>query len=465
MLIRRAEVEGALCDVRLDGGRIVELGASLDAADDRFTLEAGGGALLPGLHDHHIHLFALAAALRSVGCGPPSVRNAEELEAVLAAAPPREWIRGVGYHESVAGELDRVRLDRLVRDRPVRIQHRSGALWMLNSAAVARLGLDAGETPPGVERDEDGRVTGRVFRLDAWLRERIGTSAPPDLAPVGNTLARFGVTGVTDATAGNGAAELDALGAALERGALRQRLLVMGRPELPAPAMTGVERSAVKLILEERDLPPLETLVGWLADAHQAGRSVSVHCVTLAELVVALGAFRSAGSLPGDRIEHGAVAPPQVVRLLAELGLTVVTQPHFVRERGDAYLEDVDERDLPWLYRAAGFVEGGVPLGGGTDAPFGDPDPWLAMRAAVERRTEAGAVLGEEESLTPERALALFTTPPEEPGGQPRRVEVGAPADLCLLARPWSEAREELSSEHVAATLRNGELTWKGAAC
>ena len=86
------------------------------------------------------------------------------------------------------------------------------------------------------------------------------------------------------------------------------------------------------------------------------------------------------------------------------------------------------------------------------------------MRAAVERRTEAGAVLGEEESLRPERALALFTTPPEEPGGAPRRVEVGAPADLCLLALPWSEAREELSSEHVAATLRNGELTWQGAA-
>ena len=64
------------------------------------------------------------------------------------------WIRGVGYFESVAGELDRARLDRLAPARPLRIQHRSGALWMLNSAAVDRLGLDRW----------DGRAGGRARR-------------------------------------------------------------------------------------------------------------------------------------------------------------------------------------------------------------------------------------------------------------------------------------------------------------
>ena len=46
------------------------------------------------------------------------------------------WLRGVAYHESVAGPLDRDRLDAWVADRPLRVQHRSGALWMLNSAGI-----------------------------------------------------------------------------------------------------------------------------------------------------------------------------------------------------------------------------------------------------------------------------------------------------------------------------------------
>jgi predicted amidohydrolase YtcJ len=155
------------------------------------------------------------------------------------------------------------------------------------------------------------------------------------------------------------------------------------------------------------------------------------------------------------------VAPPDAVQLLADLPITVVTQPGFIRERGDAYLVDVEPQDRPWLYRCRGFLAASVPLGGSSDAPFGDPDPWLAMRAAVDRRTEAGATIGSEEALTPEQALALFTSPPARPGAAPRPIRAGVPADLCLLDRPWSAARSELSSAMVAATLRDGRLIWQ----
>jgi predicted amidohydrolase YtcJ len=155
------------------------------------------------------------------------------------------------------------------------------------------------------------------------------------------------------------------------------------------------------------------------------------------------------------------VAPPELLEPLAGLALTVVTQHNFLHERGDAYARDVAAGDLPWLYRGRGFLTAGVPLGGGTDAPFGDPDPWRAMRAAVERRSEQGRVLAPEEALTPERALALFTTPAAAPGGLPRRLVPGAPADLCLLDAPWSEVRHDLSSRHVRATWREGEEIWR----
>ena len=79
----------------------------------------------------------------------------------------------------------------------------------------------------------------------------------------------------------------------------------------------------------------------------------------------------------------------------------------------------------------------------------------------MERRTEAGAALGPEEALTPERALALFASPPAAPGAPPRPLTPGAPADLCLLDRPWSQARDDLSSAWVAATLREGAILWQ----
>jgi predicted amidohydrolase YtcJ len=461
VLIAHAEVEGRELDLRIRAGRVVALGPSLARLPGEPVLPADGGALLPGLHDHHLHLFALAAARGSVACGPPHVRSRDAMGRALATASGAGWIRGIGYHESVAGPLDRDLLDTLVPTRPLRIQHRSGALWMLNSAACARAGLDRGADAPGVERDRSGRASGRLFGLDRWLRERLGPTAPPDLAAVGRQLLRFGVTGVTDATPHNDAATLAAFVEASERGALPQRIIVMGGAKLPPVRHPDVERGAVKLVLRESALPRLDELETAVARAHADGRPVAVHCVTRSELVLATAALAAAGAHPGDRIEHASVAPPDLVALVAELPLRVVTQPGFVRERGDAYLREVDPADRPWLYRCRGFESAGVPVAAGTDAPFGDPDPWLAMRAAVERRTQGGALLAGGERVAPERALALFSGDPHVPGAPPRRIRVGSRADFCLLDRPWASARHSLASQHVAATLRAGELLWR----
>jgi predicted amidohydrolase YtcJ len=179
--------------------------------------------------------------------------------------------------------------------------------------------------------------------------------------------------------------------------------------------------------------------------------------VTQTELIFALTALQEAGPLPGDRIEHASLTPDASLTLMQQTGVTVVTQPGFAFERGDQYLRDVASEEQPLLYRCRSFLRHGIPLGGSTDAPYGLPDPWGAMRAAVHRRTAAGRILGEDETLSPEEALALFTSPLEAPGAPPRRVEVGAVADLCLLSRRWKEARTRLLASDVAATFRDGQ--------
>jgi predicted amidohydrolase YtcJ len=460
MLIRRAELQGrAIRDIRLDRGIVTEIAAALDSRPGETVLEAGGAALLPGLHDHHLHLVSLAAVRASLPCGPPDVRTEGELARRLIerAAVGEGWIRGIQYHDSVAGPIDRHWLDRHVAHRPVRIQHRSGRLWVLNSAALALVA--SADTP--LERDQDG-FTGRLYDADTWLRGQIGGERP-SLAEISRALAAQGVTGLTDATPRNDLAAYRHFTAAQASGELLQRLLVMGDAGLDAvPAGPGaIARGPWKLHLHDTDPPPYDGIVAAFRRSHAAGRPVAVHCVTLTELVLATTALAETGAVPGDRIEHASVTPPELLPILAELGVTVVTQPNFIRERGDAYRTEIVEAELPWLYRGRSFLDAGIPLAAGSDAPFGRPEPWQAMQAAVDRRSAGGAVLGPDEALSPEQALSLFLGPLNCPAGPARRIEIGVPADLCLLDRDWSSARAALAEVRVRATLRDGHSIWQ----
>jgi predicted amidohydrolase YtcJ len=464
MLIVNAEIEGRPGqDVRSLEGIIREIGPDLPRHPGEDTFDARGGALLPGLNDHHLHLFALAVAESSVRCGPPEVTNQEELTAALAG-PGSGWVRGIGYHPSVAGDVTRDDLDRWGPDRPVRIEHRSGKMWMVNSAGAAQLGLDEEPNVPGIERDAGGRPTGRLFRLDDWIRSRLGTRAFPDLSAVSGQLAGYGVTGVSDANPTITRDAIDELARSHSAGSLLQRVQVMGGLDVHIPKQGLLTPGPVKLHLDEDRLPDFDQLVSEMATAHAKDRPVALHCVTQTELIFALTALQEAGPLPGDRIEHASLTPDAALPLMQQTGVTVVTQPGFVFERGDQYLRDVASEEQPLLYRCRSFLRHGIPLGGSTDAPYGLPDPWAAMRAAVHRRTAAGHRLGQDETLSPEEALALFTSPLQAPGAPPRQVKVGAVADLCLLSWRWEEARTRLVASDVAAAFRDGHcISFRGA--
>lgn len=460
MLIRRAELEdGTVQDVRLEEGRVAVIGMLAPMPGEQ-VIEANGGLLLPGLHDHHIHVPALAASLTSVACGPPDVNSWDTLAERLQM-PGTGWLRGTGYHESVAGLLDREMLDRMVPDRPVRIQHRTGRMWFFNSLGLELLLRDE-DAPSGLEHDGT-RYTGRLFDEDAWLR-RVLSGTLPSFADVGQRLARVGVTGLTDMSPANDAVIARHFAAEQKRGALPQRVVLAGRLDLRGEDMQGQLRlGAVKLHLHDADLPSLEEATQFIVQAHERGRGVAVHCVTDVELMFALAAFEDAGTVAGDRIEHASVAPDHLVEEIARLGLAVVSQPHFIAERGDIYIREVEPDHQSVLYRLRAFLNAGVCLAGGSDAPYGSIDPWAAMAAAVSRRTVAGHVIAGQEALSPEEALDLYLRVPNDLRRR-RRVEPGAMADLCLLDQPWAVARSALCASHVFTTIINGKLCFQRTA-
>ena len=432
LIFRNVEVSGRRCDVCIEGPTVIGVGNTVDSAQGD-VVDGRGGALLPGLHDHHVHILAMAAADRSVQlAGLAADAASAALRAAGESAPAGSWIRAIGWHGS---DLDRAALDAVVPDRPVRVQHRSGALWILNSLALEAVGID--------------EPTGRLFGMDDVVRERVPAEAPPDVAAVGRRLASYGVTGVTDATPTNRPDDIAALGGT------DLDVLAMSAPALPFEG-----NGPAKILPADHALPGLDELVDEMGSARADRRPIAIHCVTAAGLVLALAAWDEVGVEPGDRVEHGSVIPDELVPMLAERGLTVVTQPNFVAERGDDYLAEVDAADKPFLYRCRSLLDAGVPVAFGTDAPFGDADPWKAIAAAVHRRTPSGATVLPGEGVDAHTALAKFLSAARAPGGAARRVEVGGAADLVLLDAPLAEALAEPSSERVRMTLRRGEVTF-----
>lgn len=416
------EVDVVVADGRVEG----VVAAGMAAGGDRVDLE--GRPVLPGLVDHHVHLFALGASLGSVDLGPDALAAAGGLEAVLRAARarrPEGWLRGVGYDIAVSGWLDRDRLDR-IGVGPLRIQDRTGIHWFLDGRALAEvLPADERDRPEGVE-EVDGRPTGVLRRLDHWLGHRV-PSTPVDLADVGRLLVAAGITAVTDAGADNDRSALSALAAA----ALPVRVAAMTR-EADVEPVDGVDIGPVKVLLDDTDLPELADLSARVAEAHAAGRAVAVHCVSQVQLALAL----AAGIGPNDRIEHASLVDAHALRSLAAAGPTVVVQPALVHARGDRYLVETDATDHVGLHRLASFRRVGLRVAASSDAPYGPPDPWLSIGAAVDRRTAAGVSFGPDEAMTAAEALDLWTGSAKNPS-TPRALAPGSDADLVVLDDDW----------------------------
>jgi predicted amidohydrolase YtcJ len=425
---------GAPTALRVSDGKL-DFAVARQPSDQ--LIDGKGWVLLPGLHDHHLHLLALAARYASVDLG--GVLLLDDIRDRLALAPPGPMVRAVDYDERAAGLPDASLLDRWCSSRPLRLADRTGALWVLNSAAMDMIKhLDL---PKGAERDPTGRPNGRFWREDRWLGEKL-PRVPLDLYGLGRRLASFGLCALTDAGAHNGPAEAEILA-----GSLPQSLTLMGSEALQPGH--GYQLGPLKLLLDERELPDFDATVKRIAAAHEVGRNAAAHCVTESELAFYLAALDAAGGAsPGDRIEHGGMIPQPFIAEISRMGLTVVTNPSFIHDRGDRYRDTLASESWRDLYRAKSLQRVGIPLLAGSDAPYASVDPWLAMRTARDRLTSAGFAIGKEESLPPLEALRLYTD---------GDLENRSAANFILCEGDLAGVLTDLDAARVRLTVIGGE--------
>jgi predicted amidohydrolase YtcJ len=168
------------------------------------------------------------------------------------------------------------------------------------------------------------------------------------------------------------------------------------------------------------------------------------------------------------RIEHCALCPDSCLEELADLGVTVVTQPAFLWHHGRRYLAEIEPAQQPWLYRVKSLLRRGVPVAGSSDAPVVPPRPLEGVSAAVARQTPDGHVLGPQERVSVAQALWLFTQGAAWACGLASElgsITCGKRADLVVLeADPRRVPAGEIPHLPVRMTIGDGAVLWRAEA-
>ena len=482
----------------VSGGKVLATGSDGDirrlATLDTTVFDCEGRRVIPGIVDAHCHVLATAATSLRVDCGPSATLGVDAVIAALREAMPSRngWIRGQGYDDSPVGlgrHLTRHDLDRVSAVQPVRVDHRSGHACVLNTRALAAVGIDCRTPDPSggvIVRDTDGEPTGLLLEMSDWLRDR--TAGPEATATeemrsavrdFGNRMLAYGVTAVTDAGPSNGLDRWRDFEAMTGDGTLPLRLTMMvgfdrleemraAGLEYGAPADHGrqhVGHAKIMLTASTGELQPDPgRLVDMVAHAHALGFPVAIHAVERDAIVAAALAISDApplvngdGRRLSDRIEHCAECPPDVLELVAQSGAMAVPNPGFLHYDGERYFSTVASDLLPYLYPVEALIERGVPTALGSDAPVIEPNPWASITAAVSRRSANGVDLGGVAVGSVAEVLALHSGS--------RRIVAGMRADLAVVEPdPLSISTTDLPKVQSAATIVAGRLAWRGGA-
>lgn len=468
------------------GGRILAVGTRAEtkalAGPAAETVDAGGGLVVPAFHDAHLHLLSYARSRSKVDCR--EVRSIDDLRGKLAYVarwlPAGTWIRAFGYDEARLAHgrhPDRRDLDAAAPDHPIRLQHRSLHLDVLNTSALRLAGLlDA----PSVVAERDaatGMPTGRLYNAGELLRRHLDRVTAGEIARdvhlASQQLLSWGVTSVQDASVTNDAETWELFHRLSVQGDLGVRLFMLAGSshwrELNAatPQIPTVRRGPVKIVLDEATSDP-EAVCAEVTAIRRAGHAVAIHAVSEAEVAIALHAIQSAPADPTampNRIEHGAVIPEAWLRDLAAARVTVIGTPALVHERGDVYQVEYAPELHGWLHRARSLLAAGVPYAIGSDAPVTDPAPGLGLFAVNRRLTRSGSLLGPDEALGPTESLVALTLGPAQAvgvEGELGQIRPGALADLAVVDKDFLDAASIDTAQWPARlTIGAGRVVWR----
>jgi predicted amidohydrolase YtcJ len=462
------------------------------------VIDCKGKTILPGFIDAHVHLFAFAESLVTVSLEPRnnihSISDIQtKLREISRQKSPGTWIRGRGYNEFYLTEKrhpNRWDLDSTTTVHPIKLIHRSGGAYVLNSLGLKLVGIskETADPPEGlIDRDvETGEPTGLLYGMGDYL----GKAIPPlergqmelGIKLADRELCALGITSVHDASPRNNLDRWKLIQGWKGDGLLKTRVrMILGkegfeefhRHRFPAQVNENqVSVGGVKIIVHETtgQLSPGQfELNEMVLNVHRSEFQVVLHAIEGKTIEAACDAVeyalqKSPKSNHRHRIEHCSVCPSSLAKRIASLEMMVVTQPSFIFYNGDRYLRTVPDSNLQHLYPVRTLMKNNVVVAGSSDCPIVPPSPLVGIYSAISRRTERGHSILPEEGISPVEAIKMYTEHAARAAFEEKikgSITPGKLADVVVLnGDPTKLPVDEIKDIQVEMTIINGEIVW-----
>lgn len=476
------------CGLAITNGKIVALLQEHDhLAIDGVKIDAHSQTILPGLIDAHCHLNAMIAGAFAVYC-PPTLHTFEQLihfiRNQITDIPEGQWIRINKFNPTQFHErrlLTKDELDQISTAHPIRVRHVSRHATMLNSHALILAGIDQHFiAPDGMKIDDQ---TGILYGADAWLSAHViqpfsKSQLMQQVPTLQNELLSYGITFVHDATPTTSEVDIKFWEEARQLGwPIHLRFMVSMEyyeqlqhtlQHLNSPITIG----AIKVVMESFPelYPTTEQLQEIVNFSFERNIPIAIHAITPEMVWAAVDAISQAPKYSTStqhlsRLEHVSLCPEAFIPLVANSGLTVVTNPTFIYEHGTRYLADVALDEHNWLYLLKSFHEAGIFVAAGSDAPVASANPFIGMYAACTRTSSSGQSVNEDEKINRLEALKLYTKHAAIVTNTARHkgeLSVGYDADFFFTnINPLTCSNEQLLITHATSTWINGHCVYE----
>jgi predicted amidohydrolase YtcJ len=437
------------------------------------VIDLHGAAVLPGLHDMHVH--PMGAGLAALACrfpqgsGPAVVQKA--IEQCAAKHGKGEWITGGQWDAASFGStpLNRQFLDRAAPNNPVVLTDISGHSAWANSEALKLAGITASTpNPPGgiIEKDAKGEPTGLLREAGAAL---VRAKVPPYSAEQNahalksslDLMLSYGITSLTDAVVDGSI--LQAYATLADRGELKQHVkgCLVWRPAMPGSnsssqpeyiemrnlyARDRFSPSCIKIFLDGVPtdghtaamvepyadakgmddarakgilMVPPEVLKAALIDFDAKGFAVKMHAAgdaAVREGLDAIEAARKANGFSGQlhEVAHNSFVQMSDIRRARAIGATFEMSPYIWYP--NPIIPDIakaigPERMKRWIPVKDAIDSGALVVPGSDWSVVPSVNPWIAIETLVTRQKPGGGgeILGAQERITLRQAIDMFT--------------------------------------------------------